>query len=615
MAATLTQERFTGPEWIFERKLDGIRLLAFKQRPGRPPAVAQPAAAERCRPSPTRSPACRSHDVILDGEVTWGPGTARLPRVRHPVARRPRRDRRCRSTSAARCSTVLPLRPPLLPRGVARRADAVGCAPAREGWEGVIAKRRDSPYEHRRSPHWLKMKCEASQELVVGGFTDPQGRRVGLGALLVGYFDRRRLRLRRQGRHRLRHEAAARSARAAGRARDPSPRSPKPSACRACARTGCVPRSSCRSPSSNGRSTASSAIPGCSGLRTDKARARSSRDGRDHASGEGAVSPRATGITKGELAAYYEAIAPVMLPHIRAPPVTMERYPAGIGEKGFLQKDVSKGFPDWLERVEVPKKGGTVHHPLVTDTRSLLWMANQNTITPHVWTSRAPDLYHPDICVFDLDPVGVDDAGRAARGRARAARPAGRAGLPSWVKTSGSKGFHIVVPLDGTARIGEVARFAHAVGTTARAARSRAPDAGVQQGRPRRAHPGRHRTQRLQRDVRRRLRRAREAGRAGVRAVHVGGSRARRGRPAHVHAAHRWPAGSPRWATCGRTSAGADDRCAAPSSGSGASARRVRDRAQAGGPCRSCRWQTHNQLTAQLTTAPTQSTARILRAN
>ena len=110
------------------------------------------------------------------------------------------------------------------------------------------------------------------------------------------------------------------------------------------------------------------------------------------------------GITKGELAAYYEAIAPVMVPHIRARPVTMERFPAGIGRKGFIQKDVSKGFPDWLERVEVPKKDGTVHHPLVTDTRSLLWLANQNSITPHVWTSRAPDLYHPDICVFDLDP-------------------------------------------------------------------------------------------------------------------------------------------------------------------------------------------------------------------
>src|SRR5438105_4563913 len=78
------------------------------------------------------------------------------------------------------------------------------------------------------------------------------------------------------------------------------------------------------------------------------------------------------GITKGELAAYYEAIAPVMLPHLRGRPVTMERYPAGIGRQGFWQKDVSKGFPDWLERVDVPKKDGVVHHPVITDLQSLL---------------------------------------------------------------------------------------------------------------------------------------------------------------------------------------------------------------------------------------------------
>src|SRR5215472_12555458 len=90
------------------------------------------------------------------------------------------------------------------------------------------------------------------------------------------------------------------------------------------------------------------------------------------------------GITKGELAAYYEAIAPLMLPHICGRPITMERYHRGIGAPGFFQKDVSKGFPDWLVRAQVPKKGGTVHHPVVCDTRSLLWLANQNTITPHV---------------------------------------------------------------------------------------------------------------------------------------------------------------------------------------------------------------------------------------
>jgi bifunctional non-homologous end joining protein LigD len=121
------------------------------------------------------------------------------------------------------------------------------------------------------------------------------------------------------------------------------------------------------------------------------------------------------GISKGELAAYYETIAPCMLPHLTGRPITMERYHRGIAAEGFFQKDVTKGFPQWLERVEVPKKGGTVHHPLAGDVRSLLWLANQNTVTLHVWTSRVLDLLHPDVCVFDLDPaVDNPDEVRAA---------------------------------------------------------------------------------------------------------------------------------------------------------------------------------------------------------
>ena len=169
------------------------------------------------------------------------------------------------------------------------------------------------------------------------------------------------------------------------------------------------------------------------------------------------------GITKGELAAYYETIAPAMLPHIRLRPVTMERFPAGIDKDGFLQKDVSKGYPAWLRRIEVPKKGGTVHHPLVADTRSLLWLANQNCITPHVWTSRAPALLTPDLCVFDLDPSEeAPDILRAAVLGVRALLE--ELGLPCWVKTSGSKGFHVVVPLDVKAGFDDVSGFAHAAG-------------------------------------------------------------------------------------------------------------------------------------------------------
>ena len=172
----------------------------------------------------------------------------------------------------------------------------------------------------------------------------------------------------------------------------------------------------------------------------------------------------ADGITKGELAAYYEAIAPVMLPHLRRRPITMERFHRGIAAPGFFQKDVSKGFPEWLKRVEVAKHGGTVHHPIANDKRSLLWLANQNSITIHVWPSRAPNLYYPDVCLFDLDPAddGEPDVLRTAALNLR--KLLDELGLPSWIKTTGSKGFHIAVPLDGKSDFDTVARFAHQVG-------------------------------------------------------------------------------------------------------------------------------------------------------
>jgi bifunctional non-homologous end joining protein LigD len=171
----------------------------------------------------------------------------------------------------------------------------------------------------------------------------------------------------------------------------------------------------------------------------------------------------ADGITKGELARYYEAVQGSMLPHLRGRPVTLERFPAGIERKGFIQKDVARGAPAWLERVEVPKKGGTTRYAIVNDERGLLWLANLNTITPHVWVSRVPELDLPDLCVFDLDPSREDDV--ALRQAALAVRAMlEELGLATAIKTSGSKGFHIVVPLDRTANYDTVRRFSHAVG-------------------------------------------------------------------------------------------------------------------------------------------------------
>ena len=186
MAATLTQERFTGPEWVFEQKLDGIRLLAFKN--------GQEIRLLSRNRLPQDLPAIReaiaqlpAHDLILDGEVTWDARTVAYHVFDimwvdgRDVTSLPLEERRA-------LLNALPLRSPI--ERVPQVDDEKPWERASlEGWEGVIAKRRGSVYEHRRSPHWLKMKCEASQELVVGGFTDPQGSRVGLGALLVGYFE------------------------------------------------------------------------------------------------------------------------------------------------------------------------------------------------------------------------------------------------------------------------------------------------------------------------------------------------------------------------------------------------------------------------------------------
>ena len=170
------------------------------------------------------------------------------------------------------------------------------------------------------------------------------------------------------------------------------------------------------------------------------------------------------GITKGDLVDYYDMIAPLMLPHMERRPITMERFNRGTGEKGFFQKNVSRGFPPWLQRVEVPKKGGTVHHPIVTDARSLRWLANQNCVTMHVWPSRAPRLERPDVCVFDLDPAGDNDQTLTKAALALRALLA-EIGLTSWIKTTGSKGFHIIVPLDDSVTWRDSARLSHTAGT------------------------------------------------------------------------------------------------------------------------------------------------------
>jgi bifunctional non-homologous end joining protein LigD len=181
MAATLTQERFEGPEWSFERKYDGIRLLAYKH--GKSVKLYSRNRLEQNLPPVAEAVAGLTvQDAILDGEIAGGAYYVfDVMWLDGRVTDRPLEERRGLLAD-------LPFPAPLtrVEEITERRPWERAC---REGWEGVIAKRRESVYEHRRSPRWLKMKCEEAQEFVIGGFTDPQGARVGLGALLVGYYE------------------------------------------------------------------------------------------------------------------------------------------------------------------------------------------------------------------------------------------------------------------------------------------------------------------------------------------------------------------------------------------------------------------------------------------
>ncbi|MBX3162285.1 MAG: non-homologous end-joining DNA ligase [Deltaproteobacteria bacterium] len=162
----------------------------------------------------------------------------------------------------------------------------------------------------------------------------------------------------------------------------------------------------------------------------------------------------ADGITKGELIAYYHKVADVMVPELAERPISVERFTKGIDAGGFFQKHAQKHFPAWIERVELGTKT-RVEYPLVNDTASLIYLANQGSIVFHIWTSRREAPEYPDLLVFDLDPPeGKFEIVRTTALRLRDLFE--EIGLRAFVKTTGGKGLHVVAPLDGRAAYAEV---------------------------------------------------------------------------------------------------------------------------------------------------------------
>ncbi|WP_086739035.1 non-homologous end-joining DNA ligase [Streptomyces glaucescens] len=169
--------------------------------------------------------------------------------------------------------------------------------------------------------------------------------------------------------------------------------------------------------------------------------------------------------TKGDLVDYYRSVAPFLLPHLRGRPLMLEMHPDGVDGPGFMQKNTPDTYPEWITRIEVPKEGGTVRHTVCDDAATLVHLAGQACVTLHRWLSRGDRLDRPDRMVFDLDPSG-DDFAPVRETAVLLGELLDELRLPSALMTTGSRGLHIVVPLNGRHDFDEVRQFARDVADT-----------------------------------------------------------------------------------------------------------------------------------------------------
>ncbi|WP_051986116.1 non-homologous end-joining DNA ligase [Pseudidiomarina salinarum] len=181
------------------------------------------------------------------------------------------------------------------------------------------------------------------------------------------------------------------------------------------------------------------------------------------------------GLTKGDLIDYYEQVASTMVPHMQHYGVSMQRFPDGIDGDSFYNKDTPDYFPDWIDTVNFPKReGGSFNAPVVKTQAGLVYLANQAVLTPHLYLARTDDLNHPDKMIYDLDPPEDTKDYSTVRAAALAIRDVMQElELDCWVQTTGSKGFHVIIPLDCSADFDAVREFAK---DTARLLVRREPD-------------------------------------------------------------------------------------------------------------------------------------------
>jgi bifunctional non-homologous end joining protein LigD len=508
MLATLVDRPFSAPGWLFEPKYDGVRLLAF--RDGRRVRLFMRSGQEVTSRYPELAAALRALPLerfLIDGEIVAldeagrpsfqrlqaRMGLTRPADVQRGQARVPvsgvffdalaldGRDLRALPLSERKACLALLLPPGgMLSYGehVPERGEAFFAAACQQRLEGVVAKKADSPYVGGRSRDWLKIKCQNRQEFVIGGYTEPQGSRGYFGALHLGLYEGDRLvyvskvgtgfdgRTLKQVWTRLTPLARPTSPFAAG---TPTGRG----------HHWVEPKLVCEVRFTEWTDDGGLRHPTFLGLRDDKP-ARDCRREVPIAAGRAPATERQVvtishprkifwpedGYTKGDLIAYYESVAPWLLPYLRDRPVVLTRYPDGITGKSFFQKDAPAFTPPWVRvaRIRAEEAERDINYLVVDDVETLRWVINLGTIPLHVWASRIPTLERPDWLVLDLDPKGAPFA-HVVTVAVALRRILERLELPSYVKTSGQTGLHVFVPMGAAYPYEQARAFARLLAT------------------------------------------------------------------------------------------------------------------------------------------------------
>jgi bifunctional non-homologous end joining protein LigD len=505
MLATLGDTVPRGSGWLFEVKWDGYRALAYvsqgeaelKSRKGNDLTQRFAGVAKEI------AKAVKTPDCVLDGEVCaldeegrssfsamqqGKPGTPIVyfvfdllelegePLVDLPLAERRKRlekllDRRNR---AVRLSEVFD------------DGDALLEAAKKQGLEGIMAKRADSRYAvSRRTRDWLKVKTHGRQEFIIAGYTKGQGRRAGtLGSLVLAV--RRGPELEYVGNVGTGFtgdeiEKLLKKLRPLERKTSPFRQVPKMPKVRKGDVVWVEPELVSEVEFAQWTHDGHLRAPSYQGLREDKSAEEVRRErpieeeirrGNRKLKLSNLDKPfwPDEGITKGDLLAYYQAVASVLVPHLKDRPFTMRRYPDGAYGKAFFQKDAPKGMPDWIPtaRIQVtsrdtPRQRRWIQAPLVNDELALLWMVNMGCIDMNAWYSRVDKLDRPDFVLFDLDPspdVGFEETVQVGLYVKEALDALGLASFP---KTSSADGMHVLVPIERRHTYDDTRRFSEIV--------------------------------------------------------------------------------------------------------------------------------------------------------